>query len=99
MLRFKSGNGLWGGQFSPKSISHILGACLGLSTSPAASLVVFFGRLIHKDVIVINVTAQASRIMYEYTNNGPVDSSIGPDLSKLKNKSVVITGGTNSEVY
>jgi hypothetical protein len=37
--------------------------------------------------------------MYEYTNNGPVDSSIDPDISTLKNKSVIITGGTNLEVH
>jgi hypothetical protein len=36
--------------------------------------------------------------MYEYTNNGPVDSSIVADISKLKNKSVIITGGTKSEI-
>lgn len=30
---------------------------------------------------------------FEYYNNGAIDCSVEPDLSKLKDKSVVVTGG------
>lgn len=31
----------------------------------------------------------------KYTYNGPVDTSVAPDLAKMKDKSVIITGGAN----
>lgn len=33
--------------------------------------------------------------MYEYKDNGAVDNTIPADLDKIKNKSVVITGGSS----
>ena len=30
---------------------------------------------------------------YEYTDYSPIDCSVQPDLSKLKDKSVIVTGG------
>ena len=37
-------------------------------------------------------------MVFEYVNRGPVDCSIQPDLDKLKDKSVIVTGGSNSLV-
>ena len=36
---------------------------------------------------------------YEYTDYSPIDCSIEPDLSKLKDKSVIVTGGEGELVY
>jgi hypothetical protein len=36
---------------------------------------------------------------FEYNDYSPIDCSVEPDLSKLTNKSVLVTGGTRTTDY
>ena len=36
--------------------------------------------------------------MTTYTNTGPVDCSVQPDLSKVKGKSAIVTGGEHLSI-